>query len=176
AAAHAATAREAFERLGDQEGLVWSRISLGAIARLGGDLATAAVQLTAALDQARRLAYREGIAWALEQPGVLAHAQGRPEQAVHAERGDRWRMASVREGLAGVVHDRGRADHAARLLAAADGLRSRIGAPVPPAERTARDRLLTLVRRSLGPVAFAEATAAGHAGPVRDVVEGSLGR
>lgn len=185
AAAHAATAREAFERLGDQEGLVWSRISLGAIARLGGDLATAAVQLTAALDQARRLAYREGIAWALEQLGVLAHAQGRPEQAihrledsfaVHEELGDRWRMASVLEGLAGVVHDRGRADHAARLLAAADGLRSRIGAPVPPAERTARDRLLTLVRRSLGPVAFAEATAAGHAGPVRDVVEGSLGR
>ncbi len=46
--------------------------------------------------------------------------------------GDRWRVASVLEGLAEVACDRSKHERAARLFGAAEALRETIGAPLPP--------------------------------------------
>jgi DNA-binding NarL/FixJ family response regulator len=51
---------------------------------------------------------------------------------------------------------------AVRLLASADALRERIGAPIPPAEAPDRDAALGRLRRQLTPAAFDSAWAEGR--------------
>ena len=128
--------------LGYVEDIAWSLISLGAIARYQGAHDRAAALLAESRSLSERIGFREGLAWSLEQQGLLALDRGDPAAAgllrrsllIHRELQDRWRVASALEGLAALALTRGSAGTAARLLAAAEALRERIGTVIPPCE------------------------------------------
>ena len=69
---------------------------------------------------------------------------------IHAEVGDRWRAASVLEGLAVTAARRSWHETAARLLGTADALRAAIGTPRPPCERADYDAAVGTVVAALG--------------------------
>ncbi|HEY0636252.1 MAG TPA: tetratricopeptide repeat protein, partial [Pseudonocardiaceae bacterium] len=137
--------------VGDKERIAWTLLDRGAGSLYGkpGDEDTARGHL----DTARRLftevGFQEGLAWADE---LLALADLRQDDVpaavnrltaslrVHHELGDRWRVASVLEALAGVAARLDDAAACGALLAVADGTRAAIGAPVPACERPAVDR------------------------------------
>ncbi len=73
------------------------------------------------------------------------------------ELGDRQRIAQCLEGLAAVAGTSGTAERAARLLGAADALRTAIGAPLPPARREDYHRCVDAVREALGDSTFSAA-------------------
>jgi DNA-binding CsgD family transcriptional regulator len=78
------------------------------------------------------------------------------------EVGDQWALAHCLEGFAGLTTLEHQPDHAARLFGAADGLRKRLNAGLPPAFQAWRDRELPLARSALGNLAFEAAFADGH--------------
>jgi DNA-binding CsgD family transcriptional regulator len=81
---------------------------------------------------------------------------------VHQQLGDRWRIASVLEEIAGSVLDREDPALAASLLGCAEALRQRIGTPVPPAEAPHRDAAIMRLRRRVGTAGFEAAWTEGH--------------
>ena len=130
-----------FRDLQDTEGATWSLLNLAAAALYGNDLDRAQRHLDECLSWARAGGFKEGIAWSLNLSGCVLRARGDARQAeamlidslqMHWELGDRWRSASVLEALGGLRRD-------ARLLGAASALRTRLGTPVPPVERTQVD-------------------------------------
>jgi ATP/maltotriose-dependent transcriptional regulator MalT len=78
------------------------------------------------------------------------------------EVGDQWAVAHCLDGFAGLHALQRHPDLAARLFGAADGLRERIQAGLPPAFQAWRERELPLARSALGESAFAVAFAEGH--------------
>jgi non-specific serine/threonine protein kinase len=131
----------------DTEGVAWSLLNLAAAALYAGDLDRAERRLEECLSWSRAGGFKEGIAWSLNLLGYALRARGELDRArsilqdslqLHWELGDRWRSASVLEALGGLKRD-------PRLLGAAAALRARLGAPVPPVERTQVDRDLAEV-------------------------------
>jgi hypothetical protein len=122
-------------------------------------LTGARLLLDQCLDLCEQLSFREGIAWTLNQLGVVARLHGETERAAgmqlaslteHHKLGDRWREASVRDELATLAMQRGDAAEAARQLATADRLRAEIQVPVPAAERADREQTVEAAQRVLG--------------------------
>ena len=70
-----------FRELGDVEGIAWSLLSLGTVARHQGAREQAAALLQESRSLAERIGFREGIAWSLEQLGLLAADRGDPAAA-----------------------------------------------------------------------------------------------
>ena len=56
--------------------MAWALISLGTIARYEGNVGQALALLSESRDRAERIGFREGIAWSLEQLGLLAIERG----------------------------------------------------------------------------------------------------
>jgi hypothetical protein len=134
-------------------------INLGTTARYRGDLTGARLLLSQGLDLCEELAFREGIAWTLNQLGVVARLRSETERALamqlaslteHHKLGDRWREASVRDELAALAMQRGDAPEAARQLSSADRLRVEIQAAVPAAERADREKTVEAAQLALG--------------------------
>jgi predicted ATPase/DNA-binding CsgD family transcriptional regulator len=150
-----------FEAAGRRQEAAAALVNLGVAAHYAGDDERASARLRRALELAREIGYLEGVAWALHELGVIAG--GDPEAApmltesltIHLQLGDRWRAASVLETIAGRCAGSAPAD-AACLLAAGHRLRQALTAPVPPAERPARDAVLASAQASLGAVGFAQ--------------------
>ncbi len=126
-----------FRERRDTEGVVWSLLNLAAASLYSGKLDRADEQLEQSLSWSRAGGFKEGIAWSLNLLGYVLRARGDAFRAetmledslrLHWELGDRWRSASVLEALGGLRRD-------PRLLGAAASLRTRLGTPVPPAER-----------------------------------------
>ena len=113
-----------------------------------------------ALDLCEELSFREGIAWTLNQLGVVARLRGETERALamqlaslteHHRLGDRWREASVRDELAALAMqrgDRGRGRPPTRIGGSA-GAEIREAA-VPAAERADREGTVEAAQRALG--------------------------
>ena len=78
------------------------------------------------------------------------------------EVGDKWAVAHCLDGFAGLATLEHQPELAARLFGAADGLRERIGAGLPPAFQAWRERELPLARSALGNLAFDAAFAEGY--------------
>jgi DNA-binding CsgD family transcriptional regulator len=78
------------------------------------------------------------------------------------EVGDQWAVAHCLDGFAGLFALQRQPSLAARLFGAADGLRERIEAGLPPAFQAWRDRELPLARSALGDLAFEAAFAEGR--------------
>jgi DNA-binding CsgD family transcriptional regulator len=81
---------------------------------------------------------------------------------VHRQLGDRWRVASVLEEIAGSLLARRDPRLASEILAGADALRARLGTPIPPAEIPDRNTAATRLRRRLNDAAFQAATVEGR--------------
>ena len=162
----------AFKRAGNLRAGATASINLGACALYRDDLAVARARLEQALSSARALGFQEGIAWALNELAIVTRRERRPtgEYApmlreallVHQQLGDRWRLASVLEEIAGAVLVRHDPTLAAEVLAAADELREQLGAPIPPAEAPDRDLALEQLARKLNAAKLDAARVAGH--------------
>ena len=164
------SALAAFRRIGNDEGVVWSLLSLGIVAAYRGDDIGAGQLLSEAHDGAARLQFREGVAWARHELGRLRLRVGDPEAEEllltafegHTGLGDRWRMSSVLEDLATARLAAQAPEKAVELLAAADALRSEIGTELAPCERSDHQRTEDAARAAVSPEAFARAWARGH--------------
>lgn len=140
-----------------------ARITSQNSAQSRGELVRSEALLKESLNLDREAGIREGIAWSLNQLGIVAYRQGDLEHArallqeslkVHNDLGDRWRMASVLEGLAEVACTQGDPERAVCLFGAAEALRETIGAPVPPCERDDRDSNIAAARAGLDAAAW----------------------
>ncbi|HEX5059345.1 MAG TPA: protein kinase [Kofleriaceae bacterium] len=137
------TNEDELRTLGDPEITVWYLLNRGAILHHRGDPA-ARDALGRAFAEAIAAKFHEGIAWSLDLIGrvsleraefLQARAQLAAALRVHRRLGDRWRCASVLEGLAAVAVASDRPARGAVYLGAADAIREQIGAPVPACER-----------------------------------------
>ena len=169
-------------RLGQTHGVIWSLIVLGAEARNRGDYerGTKLLQESLALSRDR---YAEGVAVSLNQLGIGAHHRGEHERAtvllkesllLHRDVGDRWRVASVLEGLAEAASAMGDHERAARMFGVAEALRKEIGAPLPPCERADYEQAIAAARAGLTEEDLAAAWSEGRAMTYEQAVEYAL--
>ncbi|MGH3407458.1 MAG: hypothetical protein ACRDRJ_33905, partial [Streptosporangiaceae bacterium] len=171
-------ARAGFQALGDVEGIVWSPLSLGAVARFQGQDERAAALLEQSLLRSEGIGFREGVAWALEQRGQLAAGRGDPDAEgllrrsleLHRELRDRWRTCSVLEDLAALALAGDQAARGTALLAAAQALREVIGTVVAPCEQAQHDATTSGARAALGDDAFEAAWQQGLLAPLDDLL------
>src|SRR6202035_2356552 len=130
-------ALSAFTELGDAEGAAGAELNLGVAAMYRGEHEAATTALARSRELSEQVGFREGVAWALHERGLLAVRRGEPGAAallhealdIHRDLGDRWRVTSVLDdlaaaALAGQPPD---AAGAARLLGAAQRIRDAIG-------------------------------------------------
>lgn len=114
--------------------------------------------------------------------GELVHASELFKQCLdlRQELGDKQGLAEGLEGvaqtLAANTPDPTRAEQAVGLLAAADCLRTKIGAPLPQVERESYDLALQVLRRVLTDDAYRVAWDAGSERKLEDVLENVLGK
>jgi tetratricopeptide (TPR) repeat protein len=173
---HLALARE----LGDQRSLIWSLYLLGQVAQTAGDLAQATTILEEALPVARELDYKAAqvdlllvLGQVALDGGTLARAQARLAEglALLGPQSAPWRLAGYLEGCAALSLARAAAVPAARLLGAADALRTARVVPLAPVVRPAYEGYLAAARAGLDSATFAAAWAAGAALPIAAALE-----
>jgi tetratricopeptide (TPR) repeat protein len=120
-----------------------------------------------------------GIAESLAHLGQAAQAQGDAAQAtaLYEECLSTYHTLQIRHGVAPCLEGwaklllaQGNAEQAATLLGAAAALREEIGAPLPPIERAAYDRLLADTRLTLGAAGFSATWTAGQSMPVEGLL------
>ena len=166
-----ALALQEFRRTGSLENVAGTLINLGAAALYSGNNDRATTRLEEALGISRRLGFPEGIAWSSHELAIVARRERRSESEsaqmlrdallVHHQLGDRWRLASVLEEIAGTLLVRRDAAQAAALLSCVASMRGQVGVPVPPAELPDREAAMARAQRKLGQRAYATATAQG---------------
>jgi len=131
---------------------------LGRAAHEQGDQARAAVLLDESVSLARSAGYARAASPALYLSGRVALAQRQYGRArtlfqesltIRREQGDRRGIAECFDGLAEAAARR-EPEHAARLIGAADALRTAANLPVPPYAAAARAQLVTGLQRRLG--------------------------
>jgi tetratricopeptide (TPR) repeat protein len=158
---------------------------LGRCALLAGDFNEARASLDEAVALARELDDQLRLAEALYFLALVELERGGPgsADALLEERlllcrdlGDRLGIAECLDAEARTAAAEERDDEAARLLAAAEKLRSSVGARAWPFELARREATLELVRQRLGDQAFADATLDGSALSTDQGVTLALGR
>ncbi|MGD9526999.1 MAG: LuxR C-terminal-related transcriptional regulator, partial [Pseudonocardia sp.] len=148
------------ERLGNANGVAWSRYDRGMLARQRGRTDEALAHLRAALPCFRESGHAWAVgctAWALAtvelRRGRVADAAALLTEAVggHEAADDARGLAQCLEATAAVccAHGQG-ARTAARLLGAAEALRERIAAPLPEEDRDEHGTVVRRVRHDLG--------------------------
>jgi len=174
-------ALEEFTREDNLQSIAGVLVNLGACALYRGDLALAQERLEQALQSARAVGFQEGIAWSQHELAIVARrARGsvgdyapmlREALLIHHQLGDRWRVASVLEEVAGAVLVRHDPELAAEVLAAAEALREKLGAPIPPVEAGDRDAAVGQLARRLAGARFESASANGRARSLEATVD-----
>ena len=161
-----------FQRTGDLQATATALVNLGACALYRNALPIARQRLDKALTIARELGFQEGIAWSLHELSIVARRARRPAgetapmlreaMLIHRQLGDRWRLASVLEEIAGAVLARTDPRLAIEVMAAAEAVRERLGTPIPPVEAVDRDVIVDQLLRKLNVSTFAAAWADGR--------------
>jgi predicted ATPase/DNA-binding CsgD family transcriptional regulator len=155
-----ARALATFRATGEAQETAAVLINLGAAAGYAGDTPLARRRLDEALSISRQIGYQEGIAWAQHELAILARREHdlpgaaallRTSLRLHYELGDRWRVASILEEVAGGVLVRLDPANAAELLGAAEALRDAMQTPLPPAERPDYERALETLQGRMAP-------------------------
>lgn len=158
AAAVLAEAASIFEQVGDASGAAWSINQSGDLALEQGRIEVAQNLYRNALAAFRKTGDRWGCARSLSDLGWIysmqgefaaAHAAYREALEFFAELGHRRGIARVLEGAACLAAASGDAFRALTLAAAAEHLRSQIGAPLHQAERAKLEGGLTAAREIL---------------------------
>ena len=161
-----------FQRTGDLQASATALVNLGACALYREAFPIAEQRLEKALSIARELGFQEGIAWSLHELSIAARHTRRPAGdtapmlcealLIHRQLGDRWRVASVLEEIAGAVLARNDPARAVEVLAAAEAIRERLGTPIPPVEAGDRDVVVDQLVRRLNVSTFAAAWSDGR--------------
>jgi tetratricopeptide (TPR) repeat protein len=156
---------------------------LGRVAHAQGDDAQALALLEESLAWFRDAGHNYGLAWALRHLSAVAYAQGddmraaavlREALVVQEQQGLKGMIGESLERFAGLALRHGRAARAARLFGAAEALRTALGAPLPPSERTDYDRDVASSRAQLDAATFAAAWAQGRALPLEQAIADAL--
>jgi predicted ATPase/class 3 adenylate cyclase/DNA-binding CsgD family transcriptional regulator len=159
------TALETYRSIGNEKGVAWALYDLGLAARDRGQDDEARALHEQSLALFRKLGYRWGMAWALWNLGVVAHRRGddaaardhfRESLELYRVLDDRRGIAQCLEGFAAVSFVAGRPAEATRLLAAADTLRTGLGAPLALSDRREYDRILEGLKAALNSAEFDE--------------------
>lgn len=141
-------------------------LEMSELSRTLGDPEAARAHIDQALACARNIGMEHVIAQALYHRAQLARFEGDHHQAErsHHEAMRVWgqaglpvRVVTSLEALGGLAAERGRGEHAARLLGAAHSFREAIGYVRFPDEQAAYDADVTAARRALSTEAFAAA-------------------
>lgn len=160
-----------FREFENSEGIATLLNLLGKVAHDSEDDERAKALSEEGLTLCRQINDNSGTAVALQNLAVIslhqgnyntAAAQYRQALTLFSQVNHRLDMVACLEGMAGVANGQGQAARAARLLGAADVLRTGMGAPLPPVDWPGHERLLTAVRAALGEDAFAAAWAEGQ--------------
>ncbi len=148
-----------FRQVGDPWFTGYALHNLGIAARYQGDWARSEAHFVESLTVFRKLRGDGPIAEVLASIGLLALEQRddqRAEQAfteslrIAENLGVRWLLGTLLEGMAGVARNLERAERAARLFGTAEALRTAIGTPMWPANRSIYARHVESVRAALG--------------------------
>ncbi len=170
--------------LGDRQGIAIALANLGHIAGVQGNSLRATPLFEESLTLSRALGDRRTTARALSGLGDIARQDGDLTRAIALYKesltlnrnvGHLLGVAENIERFALIAYDQGQPERAARLLGAANALRTVIGAPLPPADRDAYDRTITNARTALDEKAFASAWEAGRMFSMEQVVAEALG-
>jgi non-specific serine/threonine protein kinase len=157
-------------------------VNLGQVSLARGDLAAAEFQLGEALRREQALGFSWSDSSVPRFQGDLARARGEYQGALAAYRESlehardhrqRRHLAETFARIAGVIVERGQAERAARLLAAAAALREELGAPQGWGRRV-HEGAEVAARATLSPEAFATAWAAGEALPLEEAIAEAL--
>ena len=165
-----------FKEIGDRWGIADSYQLLGQLILQQGDVGRARILLEQSLTLFREIEYRRGIAHSLSHLGDVAAMQqdwARARQIYEEslteaqEANDKIEIASCLEKVASVIAAGGASASdalwAAQLWGAAEALREKTGAPVPPVERIAYEERVAATRSSIGKRIFAAYWAQGRA-------------
>jgi non-specific serine/threonine protein kinase len=158
------------QAIGDRSFIPDVMVLLGLVAQTAGDEGSARSWLDESLTVARAVGKPAAVSWSLWGLGRLVGAQGEYGQAAAAFR-ESLALARVMErsdfvimdieGLAMVAAGEAQPARAARLLGAADALRTAIDVPRPPVEQPAYQATTRAAQVVLGAAGFAAAWAAG---------------
>jgi predicted ATPase/DNA-binding CsgD family transcriptional regulator len=159
-------------KLGDTHNIAYCYLLSAWIALNQGNAVVAQPLIEESLDVLRQLGDKDGIAASLlflanlnvlQGNYVMAYNLYKDSLALFEELSIKWFIALCLEGLASVLALQKQPAWAARLWGAAETLRSQIGAPLPPVQRSGYARSVEAARSSLGGKAFAAAWAEGQA-------------
>jgi predicted ATPase/DNA-binding XRE family transcriptional regulator len=160
AAELASQALALYRQLHDKNGCGYTLDNLGMALFRQGQVEAALPLLREALALFRELRSLIGEALLLNELGWVFHSQGDAQQAAQCQY----------EGLRVAQQIGERPAAAARLLAAAEALRAKLGAPIATAELPAHARLLGQVRGQIDPADWAALWAEGQAQPIEQIV------
>lgn len=156
--------------IGDQWSISATLNNLGGAASDHGDYAAAKTYLEESLSIKREIGDRANIAASLLNLGNVALARNETASArafyeeslsIKREIGDLGSTTDSLAAFASLACKKSDWPLAAALLGAEESLRERLGSPVTPAERDAREQEVTVVRKAMGGDAFAAAWSGG---------------
>ncbi len=158
-------------KIGENQGAGQCYLLSGWIAVYQGDISTARPLIEESLTRQSGSGNKNGVAESLLCLANLNAIQGnyataydlyKDSLALFEELGVKWFIALCLEGLASVLALQKQPAWAVRLWGAAESLRSRSGAPLPPVYRPSYTRSVEATRSALGENAFAAAWAEGQ--------------
>jgi non-specific serine/threonine protein kinase len=168
----------------DRLGMGHALNGLGLVAWRRGNLDTARAQIEESLRLFKEVGDKRYIAFAYKDLGQLAHARGDGTEArrlsrkalrLFRELGDRQGQAESLVALAASLGTTLQASRqAARLLGAAEALRTVLGVPVPAIERAGYERDCEVARQATGADAFDAAWREGQALPLDQIMAEAL--
>ena len=158
-----------FRRIGDEVITVQQQITLGLLASKQGDRIKAETLLQQGLEYPRSIPYMRylaqyGLGLLSLEAGDTTNALNHFKESLSLayEANDlRW-TAGCLEAIARAAVQDGRAGESTRLYGAAESLREKIGAPLPPSEREEYQNGVESAQALLAPQAFAGEWAAGR--------------
>ncbi len=177
ASVHLEEALDIAREIGDDWNVAAASNHLGVVALARGDLAQSMRYREEALARWRALGGPAHVAKALLSVGWAALAAGDLTRALDAYRQfveladpliDDWLIAEGLMGVAGLFGATGEDERAARLLAASDAIRTRIGIPARPVDRRIVEGMIAAIQSSIGEEAFSAAQATGAALSLED--------
>jgi predicted ATPase len=167
------------QELGARDAVALARNGLALAARRQGDYGRARELHQAALSFYREAGFAGEVARSLSSLGYVEELRGDLDaaEACHRESlrlardlPDELPLAMVLEGLARVAAAQRQPERAAVLLGAAESIRTRTGAPLPPQERIDVERAARAAVSALGREAFAEEIEQGRRMTIQEAV------
>jgi tetratricopeptide (TPR) repeat protein len=177
---HLLEALSIFRKVDDQRNVVLMLVSLARTAYRQGDRASAAQYLEESLTIARQLDILWCLAYSLEIMGLLQRSQGHFNRAfelfresllISAEQDNLQGVLNCLGALAGLAAMDRQPGHAARLFAAAEKLRQKIGAKMGRDDREEYEDYLAMLHHQLPDAAFKTAWSEGDAMTVEQAIK-----